>query len=144
MIWSTASCARLGIRARINESLDRILRAVRFAQKGFRMEESLAAAIREAVAGDGINPETRALRRRRPDGRYVVAREIIAVNILKSLASDAAGTLEALWPSWACWWTSFRILLELDPLARLPQMPAELRRRIVQGSQVTLRRGSRP
>ena len=120
-------------RDRINESLDRILRAVRFAQKGFRMEESLAAAIREAVAGDGVNPDTRALRRRRPDGRYVVAREIIAVNLLKSLAADAAGTLEAL-ADLGMLQDIFPDFLALDPPARLPQMSVDLRRRIAQES----------
>jgi tRNA nucleotidyltransferase/poly(A) polymerase len=120
-------------RDRINESLDRILRAVRFAQKGFRIEQGLAAAIREAVAGDGIDPETRALRRRRPDGRYVVAREIIAVNLLKGLALDAAGTVETM-ARLGILEDVFPDFLSLDPLARLPQMPAELRARIAEGS----------
>ena len=120
-------------RDRINESLDRILRAVRFAQKGFRMEEGLAAAIREVAAGDGIDPETRALRRRRPDGRYVVARETIAVNVLKSLALDAAGTIETM-ASLGILEDVFPDYVSLDPLARLPKMPASLRARITRGS----------
>ncbi len=120
-------------RERINESLDRILRAVRFAQKGFRMEESLAAAIREAAAGNGINPETRALRRRRPDGRYVVSREIIAVNLLKSLVLDAVGTIETL-AGLGILEDVFPDFVGLDPLARLPRMPAPLRARIERGS----------
>lgn len=120
-------------RDRINESLDRILRAVRFAQKGFRMDEALAAAIREAVAGDAINPETRALRRRRPDGRYVVARETIAVNLLKSLAQDAAGTIETI-TDLGMLEDVFPDFVRLEPLVRLPEMSAQLRTRIAQGS----------
>lgn len=84
---------------RFREDLSRLLRGLRFAaQLGFAFEEKTWDALREAM------PRVNG---RREDGSFVVPREIVARELLKSLAADppraaelwsASGALETLAP----------------------------------------------
>lgn len=65
----------------------------------------------------------------------MVAREIIAVNLLKSMALDAVATIECL-AELGMLEDIFSDFLSLDPLARLPHMPDQLRSKIEKSSHV--------
>ena len=66
------------------------MRAVRFeVQKGLEMDESLEEAVLQ-LTGES------ALHRKRPDGRYVIPREVMAMQFLKGFATDPAAMVERL------------------------------------------------
>ncbi len=105
---------------RISESLNRIIRGVRFSQKGFKLHPTLEEAMKRAVAGDRHGFNYRAFQRRYADGRFVIPREIVAINFLKSFKENPAGTLNILNEIGALE-DLFPDLVSYQPLKKLPK-----------------------
>ncbi|MCA9391981.1 HD domain-containing protein [candidate division WWE3 bacterium] len=80
---------------RLNESIDRILRAVRFKNKmGFEMTPRLEEAVYKLGWGDGEYQP--ALMRRKHDGSLTIPKEKIAVEFLKGFYVNPSGVIEDL------------------------------------------------